>query len=529
MRTRKCVGGKANTKVLVPYWSDDIDDSGCAHLYCDAEKDVYGQTWGATPVGNVATWFSKDVSKNSSSQFPCMTFTYEFNSRYCGLENDTTNGNGNGNGMKAKWSNSFAYCKPSYLQWGSSTKDQTCDKTNSSMLFELATASMYSSDEDAISACKNKCLIDSIHCHALVFNNNTKVCYGFDWCSVKKEKGQNWTFYYVPAAFPEWMASVCATYYSWYPSKALNDRGIPYPSCFNVFLWEYLMDPKGGATSVPNFRLQNQNVLYNPYSGYLNLKIRSTSNSLLVQKIADDAVAVKFIVALRDFVDTHFNDNELWVALHGLLFDLDTQYIHITRYFVTNVLLLIIAVMLAGLLFLIHPLAAFVMLFTEIATIIEVYGFIDWADLHMNGVLALNMLVAVGLTMEFAAHIARAFMLASANPEEKIGIPHALPGQIRMKKTLREVFTPVTLTAITTFIGIAPIASSTFPYFRDYYFVLYVMMILTGWVNGAVFQPVILSFLNPATFSHENDPTPNSINHETMIATTIALNDHHSA
>jgi len=193
-------------------------------------------------------------------------------------------------------------------------------------------------------------------------------------------------------------------------------------------------------------------------------------------------------------------------------------------------LLLIIAVMVAGLLFLIHPLAACVVLLVEVVMVIEVYGFVNWADLHMNGVLTLNMLVSVGLTMEFAAHIARAFMMAPAKPGEKIGIPHALQGQIRMKKALREMFTPVTLTAITTFIGVAPIASASFPYFRDYYFTLYIMMILTGWVNGAVFQPVILSFLNPGTFSHENDrrstahlssssPVPQNDRQETVTST----------
>jgi len=156
-------------------------------------------------------------------------------------------------------------------------------------------------------------------------------------------------------------------------------------------------------------------------------------------------------------------------------------------------------------LLLIHPLTACVVLMVEVVMIVEVYGFVNWANLYMNGVLILNMLVAVGLTIEFAAHIARAFMLSAAKPGEKIGIPNALSGQVRMKKALREMFTPVTLTAITMFLGIAPIASTNFPYLRNYYFVLYVMMILTGWVNGAIFQPVILSFLNPGTFSHEND------------------------
>eukprot|EP00483_Globobulimina_turgida_P000316 UN00316 len=71
-----------------------------------------------------------------------------------------------------------------------------------------------------------------------------------------------------------------------------------------------------------------------------------------------------------------------------------------------------------------------------------------------------------------------------------------------MKKTLREMFTPVSLGALTTLIGVAPIAGAQFPYFRQYYFTLYVMIVLFGWLNGVIFQVVILSFIPPKPFVH---------------------------
>jgi hypothetical protein len=404
------------------------------------------------------------------------------------------------------WHKPYSYCKAVYLQWSlePNATNVNCNNSESSLIFALPTKNLYPTRAAAISDCQKSCLVLSKHCDTIIFDKTTEVCYAYDWCSTITDVSNNVKAYYVPATFPEWMGAVCGFSFGTLSSEALNERGIPYPDCFNTFLWEYLTDPQGGSTSLSNFQLQDKSVLYSTLR-YLELNLTTTSNSLAVRHIKNDMTGVDLIVKLRNFVDEHFIANELWVVLHGTLFDLDTQYIHVTRYFVENLLYLIIAVMVAGLLFLIHPLAACVVLLIEVAMVIEVYGFVDWADLHMNGVLTLNMLVSVGLTMEFAAHIARAFMMASAKPGEKIGIPNALPGQIRMKKALREMFTPVTLTAITTFIGIAPIASASFPYFRDYYFVLYVMMILTGWVNGAIFQPVILSFLNPGTFSHEND------------------------
>merc|ERR1712039_1140777 len=57
--------------------------------------------------------------------------------------------------------------------------------------------------------------------------------------------------------------------------------------------------------------------------------------------------------------------------------------------------------------------------------------------------------------------------------------------------------------ALTTLIGVAPIAAAQFPYFRQYYFSLYVMIVLFGWLNGVIFQVVLLSFFPPRSFGAE--------------------------
>jgi len=62
------------------------------------------------------------------------------------------------------------------------------------------------------------------------------------------------------------------------------------------------------------------------------------------------------------------------------------------------------------------------------------------------------------------------------------------------------MFSAVSLGALTTFIGILPIVGSTFPYFTEYYFVLYLLILTFGWFNGVIFQPVFLSWFPPTTF-----------------------------
>merc|ERR1711971_960305 len=81
--------------------------------------------------------------------------------------------------------------------------------------------------------------------------------------------------------------------------------------------------------------------------------------------------------------------------------------------------------------------------------------------------------------------------------KSSLALPFSNEGQIRMKKTLREMFSAVSLGALTTLIGVAPIAAAQFPYFRQYYFKLYVMIVLFGWLNGVIFQLTILLLLSP--------------------------------
>merc|ERR1719245_545060 len=114
--------------------------------------------------------------------------------------------------------------------------------------------------------------------------------------------------------------------------------------------------------------------------------------------------------------------------------------------------------------------------------------------------------------MEFTAHIARAFVL-SVSPQSKSN--NLSEGQLRMKQTLKEMFIPVTLGAITTIIGIAPISAAQFPYFKLYYFNLYIIIVVFGWLNGVIFQPILLSLCPPKSFKVQNNDQSSSLPPET--------------
>merc|ERR1711902_436660 len=223
---------------------------------------------------------------------------------------------------------------------------------------------------------------------------------------------------------------------------------------------------------------------------------------------------------LRERLD-EWADDELYAIPAGLVIDLYSQYIGVSTYLITNLIYVSIAIVLCGLIFLLNPIAVIVCVLCNTAMIVEVYGFADWFGLRVNGVLVLNIVIAVALTMEFTAHIGGAFVLTSVTEKDRkssIALPFSNDGQIRMKKTLREMFTPVSLGALTTLIGVAPIAAAQFPYFRQYYFSLYVMIVLFGWLNGVIFQVVLLSFFPPKSFEDAESSSMPLADHQDLAA-----------
>ncbi len=72
----------------------------------------------------------------------------------------------------------------------------------------------------------------------------------------------------------------------------------------------------------------------------------------------------------------------------------------------------------SGLVFLLNWWSVFVVILCNGVMIIEVYGFSHWFGLRVNAVFVLNIIIAIGLTMEFTAHVGRAFVLTTSNKKD---------------------------------------------------------------------------------------------------------------
>lgn len=120
------------------------------------------------------------------------------------------------------------------------------------------------------------------------------------------------------------------------------------------------------------------------------------------------------------------------------------------------------------------------------AIVLEIYG-LAMTFLMFNVFVAATLLMAMGITIEFTAHLAAAFAFARGAPSERLGhaMAHTFPALIEG--------------SISTLCGLLPMAWHAIPFIVDYFFKLLLLVVVVGLVNGLVFMPVILAVLSPLT------------------------------
>jgi len=120
----------------------------------------------------------------------------------------------------------------------------------------------------------------------------------------------------------------------------------------------------------------------------------------------------------------------------------------------------------------------------------QVFGYLEWFGLKLNGVSVVNIVMAVGVSVEFTAHIARAFMIASGSRRE------------RASEAVLALGFPVLAGGFSTFLGVVAMAFAFFPYFRLYFFGMYCLIITSGLINGLLLMPVRMS---PVIVAYNNN------------------------
>ena len=122
---------------------------------------------------------------------------------------------------------------------------------------------------------------------------------------------------------------------------------------------------------------------------------------------------------------------------------------------------------------------------------IELYGLIHWIDLKLNAVTMVNLIMTVGISIEFVIHEARAFAEAKGTRPQ------------RAAQALSEMGPAIFASAFTTFLAVLPLVGADYEYFQKYFFSMYAMILFVGLFNALVTLPAILSFIGPPELTED--------------------------
>ena len=195
-------------------------------------------------------------------------------------------------------------------------------------------------------------------------------------------------------------------------------------------------------------------------------------------------------------------------AVHYVFFD---QYRHIQK--MTFMLLGFALLSILGIsgVFLGSIKAALLLTLTVTMIIVHIAGVMVLWNISLNALSLVNLIISVGIGVEFCAHVIRAYMLPSqdyqAVPMVK-GSDRERRVWAAMDSVGSSVFSGITMCKL---IGVTVLAFTRSKIFEVYYFRMWLSLVIVAAVHGLIFLPILLSLAGPSGYISKSLQTVNDM------------------
>jgi len=191
--------------------------------------------------------------------------------------------------------------------------------------------------------------------------------------------------------------------------------------------------------------------------------------------------------AIRDDMDDISDSDDIFGFTFAMVFW--EQYAVIAVEFYRNLVLAVIVVFSITLLLIPKISAALLVLSTVVATIVDVLGFMWLWGLTIDGVTVCYTVIAIGLAVDYSAHVGEAFVLSTESTKAK-----------RVTDAMYRVGASVFNGAFSTFLAVVAMAGSQTYVFRVF-FKQFFLVTSMGVFHGLIVLPVLLSLFGPDAVS----------------------------
>ncbi|KAM5158306.1 patched domain-containing protein 3-like [Mantella aurantiaca] len=178
-----------------------------------------------------------------------------------------------------------------------------------------------------------------------------------------------------------------------------------------------------------------------------------------------------------------------------IYFDQYTVIIHNT---IQNVSLAVIVMLVISLLLIPNPLCSIWVTFAIASIIVGVTGFMALWDINLDSISMINLVICIGFSVDFSAHISYAFVSNKKSTANE-----------RVIDALHSLGYPIVQGGLSTILGVIVLSTSESYIFRTFFKIIF-LVIAFGMLHGLVFLPVLLALIGFSITKTNQDPKINA-------------------